>query len=127
MNYTSTVGKSYIVVACNKVSLALGINKVKERLVFGKFKLLTDIALNNGIFVLNDRRNKRFCENILFVSYSYLNVCFIGVYAERNIRGQSPGGSSPSEEILVSLALYSEFCNSGFFFYILISLSNLVA
>ena len=136
MNDTCTVCERYIVGAGDIICLFALLSddierEIEERLVFFIFELLAlvffDYLIGRNIVMRELAENaveQSLCHIIgVAVCRLYLDICFAGIYAERDIGGKSPRSCRPCEEICV-LALYFEADDCGAFLDILIALSD---
>ena len=129
MNHAGTVGQGDIVVTGDIPALLFGFHIVEQRLVLFIFQIFTHIGFQNGVGAFTQygvAQSMGHVVNLAVFVHLNLDIFFVGIYAQRHVGGQGPGGGGPCQESSV-LTLYTEASDSRALFYVLVALSHFVA
>ncbi len=122
-----TVCEGNIIITGHKIRVRIFLHKGEQRFIMHIFQILPLHAFNDFVVAFAEdgvHQGLSHDDNVAVIIR--LSVGFAAVYGQYDIGGQCPGGCRPSEEILIFLALYLKFRDSGGFLYIFVALRDFV-
>ncbi|MPN51453.1 hypothetical protein SDC9_199099 [bioreactor metagenome] len=133
MNDARAVGERNVIVGNDIPALFIGIDgKIKQRLVIKPDKFLSFKGVKLVRAFTQHAFAQRFGHNVFFTVQFIKAICFLGVYAERDVTRQRPRRRRPREQVrfivrAAQVADHFELDEYGRLLNKLIALGNLMA
>ena len=127
VDYSGALGEGNVAVGHHvEGALALGIGAVKQRLVLHAHQLRALVGGYRLYLVLAHHRLYQLAGHYAYAAVPLeLQVVLLGVYAQRDVGGQGPGGRGPGHQVLI-LTLYLEAHEGGGVLHVLVALRDLM-